>query len=63
VCGFTEYLIGDHRLISYDYVRKSLGKKRTLELSLVPLSEVDLMIPEATEDSLIDMVHENLKFF
>jgi hypothetical protein len=33
-----------------------LSKKVTPILSLVPLKDVDLMIPEPVEDSVVDMV-------
>lgn len=56
VTGYKEYLIGSHKILSYDYIRKCLGKKVTPVLSLVPLKEVDLMIPEPVEDSVADMI-------
>jgi hypothetical protein len=56
VTGYKEYLIGSHKILSYDYIRKCLSKKVTPILSLVPLKDVDLMIPEPVEDSVVDMI-------
>lgn len=56
VTGFKEYMIGSHKILSYDYIRKCLSKKVTPILSLVPLKDVDLMIPEPVEDSVVDMI-------
>jgi len=56
VTSFKEYLIGQHPILSYDYIRKTISKEGKITLSLLEISDIDLQIPEYAEASVSDMV-------
>eukprot|EP01087_Luapelamoeba_hula_P016091 TRINITY_DN4916_c0_g1_i1.p1 TRINITY_DN4916_c0_g1~~TRINITY_DN4916_c0_g1_i1.p1 ORF type:complete len:1562 (+),score=232.28 TRINITY_DN4916_c0_g1_i1:66-4751(+) len=56
VTGLLEYMFGEDPLSTYDYIRRCVGKKQKINLSLVPLAQVDLLIPTPQHDSIVDTI-------
>ena len=58
VTGMQEYLDGEHQIIEYDYIRKSIGMKVQIELSLVSRQSIIDYLNElhAGYHSLVDDV-------
>ena len=56
VTGYQEYMYGSSQLISYDHIRRCISKKDPIELTLVPLSQIEELLQQVsvTHDSIVD---------
>mmetsp|Transcript_419 Transcript_419/g.1446 ORF Transcript_419/g.1446 Transcript_419/m.1446 type:complete len:1166 (-) Transcript_419:175-3672(-) len=56
VTGFKEYLYGQSQLIAYDFIRKAISKAELIEISLVPIADIEDLLSDlsATYSSIVD---------
>lgn len=53
VCGQSDYLFGEHQMIDFRFIRKSLLKEEPINLSLAPIASIiNNGTPEIQEEVL-----------